>query len=489
MREQTRVLVVDDERFFREAIRELLEGEGIDCALVGTAAEALERAAEPEIGVLVLDIQLPDQSGLEVLRTLREVRPELRVVVLSAHTDQAYVLEALRLGACDYLAKPLHEEEMRLSVRRALEAYRVAAGFQGLRDRVGALADQLESLRAVSVDESLGERAARAAELVARVLGARKTSVMLLDEAGEALQVAGTHGRKTGVGELASVPLGDGVAGLAVARGESILVEDVTRDPRFEPAPGRTYDSDSFLVAPLASGSECFGAVCATDRRAGGSFEADDGALLRVLAHAFGPLLVPEGASAAASGPQDSAAAADPRDAELARRVCEAITREVEPSRMLQAALEAVCGELGAAPAAIFLLDAVSGELRAEAQWEGAGGSDRAALPSGRGLTGAALESGQPVATDAPDRDPRFDAEVDTAVAGSAAPLLVVPLRFRSKSLGVFRAFGLGATTAPRAAEVLGAALSAAVRNVLLYRSLVASMEEVAEVRREAAGG
>jgi hypothetical protein len=66
----------------------------------------------------------------------------------------------------------------------------------------------------------------------------------------------------------------------------------------------------------------------------------------------------------------------------------------------------------------------------------------------------------------------------------------VLPLRFRGKTLGIFRAFAASAAAAsPHTQEVLGAALSAAVRNVLLYRSLVESIEEVAQVRKESAAG
>ncbi|HSJ96863.1 MAG TPA: response regulator, partial [Myxococcota bacterium] len=156
MTSRARVLVVDDERFFREAIRELLEGEGHPVSTAATAADALEAAADPGVGVVVLDIQLPDRSGLEVLRALRERRPELRVVMLSAHTDQEYVLEALRLGACDYLAKPLHEEEMRLSVGRALESYDLATRFGALRGRLGALAGEVERLAVAPAAEDRG---------------------------------------------------------------------------------------------------------------------------------------------------------------------------------------------------------------------------------------------------------------------------------------------------------------------------------------------
>ena len=125
------VLVVDDERFFREAIRDALSRAGFVCVLAESGGEALERAESDEIGVVVLDIQMPGMNGIEVLRRLRETRPLVRVIILSAHTDQAYVLEALRLGAADYLAKPLHEEELVLAVRRALEGHLEAGTFTG----------------------------------------------------------------------------------------------------------------------------------------------------------------------------------------------------------------------------------------------------------------------------------------------------------------------------------------------------------------------
>ena len=64
--DRLKVLVVDDEKFFREAIRDVLEGVEIKCVLASNGAEALEAAADESIGVVILDIQLPDQSGLEV---------------------------------------------------------------------------------------------------------------------------------------------------------------------------------------------------------------------------------------------------------------------------------------------------------------------------------------------------------------------------------------------------------------------------------------
>jgi CheY-like chemotaxis protein len=510
----TRVLVVDDERFFREAIREVLEGDGITCRLAQNAAEALEAASDPAIGVAVLDIQLPDRSGLEVLRALRERRPELRVVMLSAHTDQEYVLEALRLGACDYLAKPLHEEEMRLSVRRALDSFALAARWNALHGRVGALAGEVERLLGAEGDGEGDSLPARLAEAAGRLLDASKTSVLLRDPNGDQLRVAAVTGRKLSAEELDAVPIGGGVAGQAVARGEPILVADAGTDPRFATPAADRYETSSFVVMPLGVGPERFGALCATDRRGGVRFGEDDVALLRLLSLALSPLLdpsrpptsapgqsdrldhppqAPEGRAQRAEGERSSsgrAAAQQPNlESQLAGAVCEAMTAELAPERVLRAALRAVAETLPAAPVSVYLLDAPSSELRREAQWDAGGPGDRASLPSASGLTGAVFETGEPLASQRPADDPRFDPGVDTPEGGADGPLLLLPLRFRGKTLGVFRAFAERAAAAsPQTQQVLGAALSAAVRNALLYRSLVESIEEVAQVRKESAG-
>ena len=506
---RARILVVDDERFFREAIREALEGAGLECITAANGPEALEFAKEGDFGVVVLDIQLPGIDGIEVLRRLREHHPALRVVILSAHTDQEIVLEALRLGASDYLAKPLHDEELVLAVKRALETHAIAAGWDKLRTRLTLLESKLGEL----VRESSGEGASadlptRAAETVADVLGAGKTSLLLLDEAGAHLRVAGATGRKLALEEFDAVPVGQGVAGAAFSRAQAMLVEDARSDKRLSPAGAQEkvgrYDSGSFAVAPVPSPSGVLGVLCATDRAGGAPFEESDLIVLRILAVQVGQLLTQRRLAKPGSGargatdpdrtlPAPSLALAGvndesaPRDAELARQICEAVSAEVEPERVFDAAIRPIALALEAAPVGLFLRDAESGDLVCEGQVDGGRCADRTRISAQRGLTGSVLATGNLVATPKPQDDPRFDPEVDTPEGGEAAPLLCLPLRFRGKVLGVLRAFPRsGVAPSARTGEVLAAALSAAVRNVFLYRSLLDSIEEVARARREA---
>ena len=140
------------------------------------------------------------------------------MIVLSSHTDQELVLEALRLDASDYLAKPLHDEELVLAVRRALAGFDVESSWQRLRERLRrletqmlALAARLEEAEDEPSQADLEAFAALSAEAVADVLDAGKTSLMLFDEEANELRVAAATGASLAASEMDPVALGQGV--------------------------------------------------------------------------------------------------------------------------------------------------------------------------------------------------------------------------------------------------------------------------------------
>ncbi len=472
-----RVLVVDDDRFFREGIRDALGAAGIACDEAETGAAALKAAEDPRLGVVVLDVTLPDVGALEVLEAIRELRPHVRVIALSTHAEQETVIDALRAGACDYLAKPLHDEELVLSVRRALSGYATETGWQGLRDRLGILEVRLRELEGKD-----GTEAARTAvQIAADVLGATKSSILLLDEDGRELRACAAIGD---VPPEAMVPVApeEGVAGVVFAGREALVVGDVGADARFDGRVSRDrYDTRSFAAAPIEASDRVIGVLCATDREDGGAFDEDALALLKLVARHVGPRLVEAPPAAEAEGAADADG-----DARLASEICEAMVTEIEPERLLEAALQPIARTLPASPVSIYLMDPETGDLALEGQSLAAGPRDRRSLPRDQGLTGVVLQTGCIVAAERPAADPRFVAEVDTPEDGSAGPLLCLPLRLRGKVLGVARAFPQdGAGASARTGEVVAAALSAAIRNVLLYRSLLESIDDLAEARRQ----
>lgn len=115
-----KVLVVDDESAIREAIRTTLEYEGYEVDEAKSGQDALETVGRDTFDVMLLDIKMPGMDGLEVLETLRTRRWRTPVIMISGHADIQTAVEATRLGAFDFLEKPLNRDRLLLSVRNAV---------------------------------------------------------------------------------------------------------------------------------------------------------------------------------------------------------------------------------------------------------------------------------------------------------------------------------------------------------------------------------
>jgi DNA-binding NtrC family response regulator len=114
-----RILVVDDERLVRWSLTQRLRADGMEVLEAATAAEAMQ-VREPDAAIL--DYRLPDGDGIGVLKRLREVDPDIPVVMLTAHKDVDIVVEAIKAGASDYVTKPFEVDDVALRLSRAIDA-------------------------------------------------------------------------------------------------------------------------------------------------------------------------------------------------------------------------------------------------------------------------------------------------------------------------------------------------------------------------------
>lgn len=130
--DRTRLLVVDDEPSIRRLLRTSLKAEGFEIleAENGAAALAAIEAAKPEL--VILDLGLPDLDGLDVLRRIRENWSKLPIIVLSVRSDERGKVEALELGADDYVTKPFGIAELVARIRTALRHRFQAQGGEPL---------------------------------------------------------------------------------------------------------------------------------------------------------------------------------------------------------------------------------------------------------------------------------------------------------------------------------------------------------------------
>ncbi len=115
------VLLVDDDEIFAKVMGRELTRIGYTVTGAGTGAEALERLGAIDPSIVLLDLRLPDMSGLEVLQSIRSRNPGSEVIMLTGHGTIDTAIESIRMGAFDYIAKPCPLDEIEIRIQRALE--------------------------------------------------------------------------------------------------------------------------------------------------------------------------------------------------------------------------------------------------------------------------------------------------------------------------------------------------------------------------------
>jgi DNA-binding NtrC family response regulator len=115
------IFIIDDEKEICESIKMILEYEGYKVNYSISANEGLNSLAENQVSCLLLDIQMPEMSGFEVLKKIKESTPSLSVIIISAHGSVENAIKATRLGAFDFIEKPIDRDKLLISVRNAVE--------------------------------------------------------------------------------------------------------------------------------------------------------------------------------------------------------------------------------------------------------------------------------------------------------------------------------------------------------------------------------
>ncbi len=127
------LLVIDDEPEIRETLQSLLLTEGYSVESAASGEEGLQRAAEKPVDLILLDAALPDQAGLEVLRRIRSSDPAVAVVMITAYGSVEKAVEAIRLGANNYITKPWNNERLLAEIKSLIRQQRLTEENRELR--------------------------------------------------------------------------------------------------------------------------------------------------------------------------------------------------------------------------------------------------------------------------------------------------------------------------------------------------------------------
>ena len=117
-----RILVVDDERSMRELLSIVLRREGYDVLLADSGAKAVAILERESVDILISDIKMPDLSGVDVLRAAKRIDHDILGIMITAFASTETAVEAMRLGACDYLSKPFDVDLLKMKVREKIES-------------------------------------------------------------------------------------------------------------------------------------------------------------------------------------------------------------------------------------------------------------------------------------------------------------------------------------------------------------------------------
>ncbi|MDX6695771.1 MAG: two-component system, NtrC family, response regulator HydG [Blastocatellia bacterium] len=171
------VLVVDDDNLLRKLVTTQLGRSGFDASAAAGGQEALNHLQATDCDVVLLDIQMPGMSGLDALREIRKMEDAPEVVMLTADTSLATGIEAMRLGAYDYLTKPARLDEMEAVIRKADEKRRLIRQNAGLR---AVVVQEPESADEESGPNLIYRSAAMAAVVSQAETAARVDSTLLI---------------------------------------------------------------------------------------------------------------------------------------------------------------------------------------------------------------------------------------------------------------------------------------------------------------------
>ncbi len=128
------VLIVDDEKSIRQSLTGIFRDEGYGALTAATGEEAIEIVRENKPDLVLLDIWLPDVDGIKTIEKMKKIHPDIEIIMISGHATIETAVKSTKLGAYDFLEKPLSMDRVLLAARRALEHSRLSKEYRSLKD-------------------------------------------------------------------------------------------------------------------------------------------------------------------------------------------------------------------------------------------------------------------------------------------------------------------------------------------------------------------
>jgi PAS domain S-box-containing protein len=140
---KSKIIIVDDDPKLRKSLSDILKVKGYDCITAAKGKVALERVKEEKPAAALIDLNLPDMSGLAVMQEVMKHSPDTECVVLTGHASQASAIEAVNLGAYSYLQKPYDAEHLLMTIRQAIEMREAQVALRENEQKLAGIVDSV----------------------------------------------------------------------------------------------------------------------------------------------------------------------------------------------------------------------------------------------------------------------------------------------------------------------------------------------------------
>ena len=262
-----RVLIVDDDIDFAEGLVDILESHHCELQVANGSKEATEKLQNFDADVALIDVRLGPADGLDLIKQLKAIRPDLLCITMTAYAAKESAIEALRLGAYDYLRKPLNGEDLLATLDRCFDKKQLELQRSSTQKQ---LADRNRELERVNQRlRMIVESAKKFAHNHKRTC--KESARMLLDEYARVLESAGgsiylreddalvlAHSVDPGhAPERLVLPLDPaGAIGRAIEQGRAILIGDIGHENSVNSSGWSGYRDGSLMVFPLITDDE-----------------------------------------------------------------------------------------------------------------------------------------------------------------------------------------------------------------------------------------
>jgi len=414
------ILIVDDNQDLCSLLRHGLAPLGYDITVAYDGLRALQLLESGIFNLMILDLMLPQLNGIDVLRNIRAQHPEVEVIVLTAYASLESAIEALRLGAYDYVTKPFSMEAIRSAVRRALEKQHMSKRLNVIYD---LSREMTLSLGVLQVSQTILDTARR-------VFDYRVCDLWLADENKHELYCLSGYGDASTPSRL-SLDSEQGIMAAAARSGETLYIPDTREDFRYV-AFGMPNHSE--LAIPLTAKGRLIGVlnIESTETKAFGPADIQLFAILAAQAAvAIDNAQMYEKTQRELGERRNTETALQQANRELAllNSAVQTLTSSLNLDQVLSSILEQVRHLLQADTGSVWLRDAESDELVCQ---QSAGRNSQVVrgwrLSVGEGLVGWVARTGKSlIVADAPS-DERHYRNVDAHTGLLLRSILSVPL-------------------------------------------------------------